>query len=95
MYIYFMWCEIERYIYMQTLDLLRVQLNKVFCSFRNLVLKLQNVYSNKFGFPCAGRKNNTYKRAIIFDSLQPTHFPKIVQLLKPNTKYLQQQPFSY
>ena len=42
-YIDFMWCEIERYIYMQTLDLLRVQLNKVFCGFRNLVLKLQNV----------------------------------------------------
>ena len=38
-----MWCEIERYIYMQTLDLLRVQLNRVFCSSLNLVLKLQNV----------------------------------------------------
>ena len=28
----FMWCEIESYIYMQTLDLSKVQLNKVFCS---------------------------------------------------------------
>ena len=49
----------------------------------------------EIGFPCDLKKS-----AIIFDmgyslssSSQSTHFPKIVQLLKPNGNHLQQQTF--